>query len=65
MSVSDDGVGTPQQMADAKPGLGTVIVGALASQLDAFIETQDADPGTRICVMHLSGFPRVPVTEAA
>ncbi len=65
LSVSDDGVGTPQQMADAKPGLGTIIVGALASQLNAFIETQNADPGTRVCVMHLAGSPQAAVTEAA
>src|SRR3546814_1743456 len=33
LSVSDNGVGTPETLAGAKPGLGTSIVEALANQL--------------------------------
>jgi hypothetical protein len=43
-SVSDDGVGTPEKMADAKRGLGTSIVEALANQLDATVETRAGIP---------------------
>jgi two-component sensor histidine kinase len=52
LSVSDDGVGTPQSLADAKPGLGTSIVEALASQLDATVETEGGDPGTTVSIVH-------------
>lgn len=52
LSVSDDGVGTPQLMADAKPGLGTIIVEALASQLEATVETKGCSPGTAVSVIH-------------
>jgi two-component sensor histidine kinase len=33
LSVGDDGVGMPADPAEAKPGLGTSIVDALAKQL--------------------------------
>jgi two-component sensor histidine kinase len=52
LSVSDDGVGTPEKMADAKPGLGTGIVEALANQLDATVETEAGHPGTIVSVAH-------------
>lgn len=52
LSVSDDGVGTPETMADAKPGLGTSIVEALANQLDATVETEGGHPGTKVSIVH-------------
>ena len=52
LSVSDDGVGTPEKMADAKPGLGTSIVEALANQLAATVETEGGHPGTIVSVVH-------------
>ncbi len=54
LSVSDDGAGTPEQMADAKPGLGSIIIGALATQLEAVIETQGNHPGTKVSVRHVA-----------
>lgn len=52
LSVTDDGVGTAESMAAAKPGLGTSIVEALARQLDASVETSDTAPGTMVSVQH-------------
>ncbi|SKB67723.1 Two-component sensor histidine kinase, contains HisKA and HATPase domains [Sphingopyxis flava] len=52
LSVSDDGVGTPQSLADAKPGLGTSIVEALANQLKATVDTAGAHPGTTVSIVH-------------
>ncbi len=45
MRVEDDGVGFPADVAEAKPGLGTGIVEALAGQLDARVTIADAHPG--------------------
>lgn len=52
LSMSDDGIGIPKDPADAKPGLGTGIVEALARQLDAKVITTDADPGTKVSIVH-------------
>ncbi|WP_283249318.1 sensor histidine kinase [Caenibius sp. WL] len=52
LSVSDNGVGTPEALADAKPGLGTSIVEALARQLNANVETKGGNPGTTVSVRH-------------
>ena len=52
LSVSDTGVGMPDDIANAKPGLGTNIVQALASQLQATIKVSDAHPGTKVSVTH-------------
>lgn len=52
LSVSDDGVGTPETLAGAKAGLGTSIIEALANQLDATIETEGGHPGTTVSVRH-------------
>jgi two-component sensor histidine kinase len=52
LSVTDNGVGMPEQPGDAKPGLGTNIVQALAKQLDARITLLDAKPGTAILLEH-------------
>lgn len=52
LSVSDDGVGTPETLADAKPGLGTSIVEALANQLHAVVKTEGGHPGTTVSIVH-------------
>ncbi len=54
LSVADDGAGLPKDHAGAKPGLGTGIVNALASQLVAEVTVTDADPGTAVTVTHLA-----------
>ncbi|MGV9010767.1 sensor histidine kinase [Brevundimonas sp.] len=50
LTVRDDGIGLPPKSQDAKPGLGTGIVKALASQLGAVIEMADAKPGLRVSI---------------
>ncbi|MGD0143427.1 MAG: sensor histidine kinase [Rhizomicrobium sp.] len=52
LSVTDNGIGMPADAADAKPGLGTSIVQALAKQLQAHIEVGNAQPGTAVTVAH-------------
>ncbi len=52
LSVSDDGVGTAASLDKAKPGLGTGIVEALAGQLEATVETTNANPGITVTVSH-------------
>ncbi|WP_304169818.1 sensor histidine kinase [Phenylobacterium aquaticum] len=52
LSVRDDGVGMPKAPDSAKPGLGTNIIQALASQLEAEIKVSDAEPGTLVSIRH-------------
>jgi two-component sensor histidine kinase len=52
LSVADDGVGMPLEAIDAKAGLGTSIVEALASQLRAEIKVADSSPGTAVSITH-------------
>jgi two-component sensor histidine kinase len=52
LSVSDSGVGMAKDVANAKPGLGTNIVQALAGQLQATIKISEAHPGTKVSVAH-------------
>ena len=52
LSVSDNGIGMPKDIAAAKPGLGTSIVQALAAQLHGIIKVSDANPGTVVSVAH-------------
>lgn len=52
LSVCDDGVGMPAEPQDAKAGLGTAIVQALASQLSAVINVTDLTPGTGVAIVH-------------
>jgi two-component sensor histidine kinase len=51
LSVSDNGVGSTAA-ADARGGLGTSLVKALAQQLDAQIETTSGLGGTRVSIAH-------------
>lgn len=50
LTVEDDGVGMPGDMADAKAGLGTSIVNALAKQLDATVQVESNASGTTVIV---------------
>lgn len=52
LSISDDGVGMSAAPNEAKAGLGTNIVQALAKQLGADLTVADADPGTRVTLAH-------------
>jgi two-component sensor histidine kinase len=52
LSVSDNGVGMPEDPASATPGLGTSIVEALARQLNARVHVADAKPGTDVSIIH-------------
>jgi two-component sensor histidine kinase len=52
LTVADNGVGMHGDHEDAQPGLGTGIVEALAKQLDASVSVTDADPGTRVSIVH-------------
>jgi len=52
LSVKDDGAGMPPDPKDAKPGLGTSIVQALAKQLGAEIMVADGNPGTSVSITY-------------
>jgi two-component sensor histidine kinase len=52
LTVGDNGIGMPADHADAKPGLGTGIVDALSKQLEAVVTVSDADPGTKVSIVH-------------
>jgi two-component sensor histidine kinase len=52
LSISDTGIGMPKRTGDAKAGLGTSIVQALARQLQANIAVTDANPGTSVSIIH-------------
>lgn len=52
LSVSDDGVGTTKSLLGATPGLGTSVIIALASQLEAIVKTEAANPGTKVSITH-------------
>ena len=51
LSVHDDGVGMPSDPTEAKPGLGTGIIKALAGQLGATIQITDTAPGTQVSIV--------------
>lgn len=52
LSVDDDGVGMSDDPEIAKPGLGTSIVEALATQLEADVQVGNARPGTTVEIAH-------------
>ena len=52
LSIADNGVGMPKNADDAKPGLGTSIVEALANQLQAEVKVADGHPGTKVSIVH-------------
>jgi PAS domain S-box-containing protein len=55
LTVSDNGVGTPEGHLDSDkptPGLGTIIVEALAKQLDARVDVERTPHGTTVSITH-------------
>ena len=55
LTVSDNGIGTPEGQLDLdkpRPGLCTVIVEALAKQLDARVEVARSSHGTTVLITH-------------
>jgi two-component sensor histidine kinase len=66
LSVNDDGIGMPKGADNAKPGLGTGIIEALAKQLGGNIRVSDTSPGTSFTLVHDEGADSVrPVLSAA
>src|SRR5580704_17673216 len=60
LSVGDNGIGAPVGVyAQAKSGLGTSIVNALAQQLDAKVEVLSGAHGTTVSVSHAT-FAKMP-----
>ena len=55
LTVSDNGIGIPEGQLDSdkpRPGLGTIIVEALAKQLDARVEVMRSRRGTTVSITH-------------
>ncbi|MDP3493500.1 MAG: histidine kinase dimerization/phosphoacceptor domain -containing protein [Hyphomonadaceae bacterium] len=52
LSVRDDGVGMPSDLAPTSAGLGTSIVESLAKQLRASVEIESTHAGTTVNVVH-------------
>jgi two-component sensor histidine kinase len=68
LTVSDNGIGTPEGQSDSdkpRPGLGTIIVAALAKQLDARVEVMRGRRGTTVSITHgTSDHAWLPVMDA-
>jgi two-component system, sensor histidine kinase PdtaS len=62
LSISDNGLGTAESLAEAKPGLGTRIVEAMAKQLDATVEIEARNPGTTVSITHIARSSNPPAT---
>jgi two-component sensor histidine kinase len=55
LTVSDNGIGTQEGQLDSdkpRPGLGTIIVAALAKQLDARVELMSSGRGTTVSITY-------------
>lgn len=63
LSVADDGVGMPAADGDAKAGLGTSLIRALAHQIDAEISVVAGMPGTQVIVRHVGNADPARVPE--
>jgi two-component sensor histidine kinase len=64
LSVTDNGIGMPTGANQAKPGLGTGIVEALAKQLRGAIHMTDAAPGVAFTLVHEAFIDDVPALSA-
>lgn len=53
LSVTDNGVGMPADHDSAKSGLGTTIIAALATQLNANVQIADVKPGTSVSIVSI------------
>jgi two-component sensor histidine kinase len=51
LSVIDNGVGMPDKAEGIRQGLGTSIVSALASKLEAVVHTTSMQPGTSVAII--------------
>jgi two-component sensor histidine kinase len=51
LTVTDNGIGIPKSAKPTKPGLGTGIVDALATQLGAMVERSDCAPGMKVSIV--------------
>jgi two-component sensor histidine kinase len=61
LSVADNGIGRPEGVfAQAKTGLGTTIVNALAHQLDAQVEVVSGSLGTIVSITHATFEKKLP-----
>jgi chemotaxis protein methyltransferase CheR len=61
LSIADNGIGKrADAFAQAKAGLGTSIVKALAQQLDARVEVSSGPQGTTVSVTHAT-FAKIPL----
>jgi len=68
LAVSDNGIGTPEGHLDldkATPGLGTIIVEALAKRLDARVEVVRKPKGTTVSITHGTSDPVWPTDSAS
>ena len=64
LSVADNGIGAPVGVfAQAKSGLGTSIVNALAQQLEARVDVVSGPQGTSVLVTHAT-FAKMPDEQA-
>ena len=61
LSVADDGVGMPDGVG--RPGLGTSIVRALATQLRADVKLVDMKPGTAVWISQSGSTDAAPAPE--
>jgi two-component system, sensor histidine kinase PdtaS len=52
LAVADNGVGFPAEDEGGNPGLGTGIVEALATQLNARVEIRHESPGSTVSIVH-------------
>src|SRR5580693_3886383 len=68
LAVSDNGIGAPEGQLDSdkqRPGLGTIMVEALAKQLDARVEVTRSRRGTLVSITHgTSDHAWLPVMDA-
>lgn len=55
LSISDNGMGRPNDGQAAKASLGTSIVNALAEQLEARVDTVSDQNGTTVSIVHTNG----------
>jgi PAS domain S-box-containing protein len=61
LSISDNGAGMPDRKAGTeKTGLGTILIKALAQQLDAHVDVTTGPKGTTVSITHATFVSRLP-----
>lgn len=53
LSIHDNGIGQSNKQQAGLRGLGTSIIGAIANQLQAVVQTESSPQGTKVSVVHL------------